>query len=87
MADRTQLGEIVQRVRDGRLRTLIGTVATRRRPQPDRAGEGEDDHPGSVTRNTVGRSVDSPPSPFDVSVETDRTLREGTLPPWTTASN
>jgi len=27
-ADRTQLGEIVQRVRDGRLRTNIGTVAT-----------------------------------------------------------
>jgi NADPH:quinone reductase-like Zn-dependent oxidoreductase len=27
-ADRAQLGEIVQRVRDGRLRTNIGTVAT-----------------------------------------------------------
>ena len=27
-SDRTQLGEIVQRVRDGRLRTRIGTVAT-----------------------------------------------------------
>lgn len=27
-ADRTQLGEIVRRVRDGRLRTLIGNVAT-----------------------------------------------------------
>jgi hypothetical protein len=27
-ADRGQLGEIVQRVRDGRLRTNIGTVAT-----------------------------------------------------------
>jgi NADPH:quinone reductase-like Zn-dependent oxidoreductase len=27
-ADRTQLGEIVQRVRDGRLRTNIGNVAT-----------------------------------------------------------
>ena len=26
-ADRTQLGEIVRRVRDGRLRTNIGTVA------------------------------------------------------------
>jgi hypothetical protein len=26
-ADRTQLGEVVQRVRDGRLRTNIGTVA------------------------------------------------------------
>jgi NADPH:quinone reductase-like Zn-dependent oxidoreductase len=26
-ADRAQLGEIVQRVRDGRLRTNIGTVA------------------------------------------------------------
>jgi NADPH:quinone reductase-like Zn-dependent oxidoreductase len=27
-SDRAQLGEIVQRVRDGRLRTHIGTVAT-----------------------------------------------------------
>jgi NADPH:quinone reductase-like Zn-dependent oxidoreductase len=27
-ADRAQLGEVVQRVRDGRLRTNIGTVAT-----------------------------------------------------------
>ena len=27
-ADRAQLGEIVERVRDGRLRTNIGTVAT-----------------------------------------------------------
>jgi len=27
-SDRAQLGEIVQRVRDGRLRTNIGTVAT-----------------------------------------------------------
>ena len=27
-ADRAQLGEIVQRVRDGRLRTNIGNVAT-----------------------------------------------------------
>jgi NADPH:quinone reductase-like Zn-dependent oxidoreductase len=27
-ADRGQLGEIVQRVRDGRLRTNIGTIAT-----------------------------------------------------------
>jgi NADPH:quinone reductase-like Zn-dependent oxidoreductase len=27
-ADRAQLGEIIQRVRDGRLRTNIGTVAT-----------------------------------------------------------
>ena len=26
-ADRAQLGEVVQRVRDGRLRTSIGTVA------------------------------------------------------------
>ena len=28
MSDRAQLGEIVRRVRDGRLRTNIGTVAT-----------------------------------------------------------
>jgi NADPH:quinone reductase-like Zn-dependent oxidoreductase len=27
-SDRAQLGEVVQRVRDGRLRTNIGTVAT-----------------------------------------------------------
>jgi NADPH:quinone reductase-like Zn-dependent oxidoreductase len=27
-ADRAQLGEVVQRVRDGRLRTNIGTVAS-----------------------------------------------------------
>jgi hypothetical protein len=27
-ADRAQLGEIVQRVRDGRLRTNVGTVST-----------------------------------------------------------
>ena len=27
-SDRTQLGEIVERVRDGRLRTNIGTVAS-----------------------------------------------------------
>lgn len=27
-ADRTQLGEIVRRVRDGRLRTNIGTIAS-----------------------------------------------------------
>ena len=27
-ADRAQLGEVIQRVRDGRLRTNIGTVAT-----------------------------------------------------------
>jgi NADPH:quinone reductase-like Zn-dependent oxidoreductase len=27
-SDRAQLGEIVQRVRDGRLRTNIGTIAT-----------------------------------------------------------
>ena len=28
VSDRAQLGEIIQRVRDGRLRTNIGTVAT-----------------------------------------------------------
>jgi NADPH:quinone reductase-like Zn-dependent oxidoreductase len=27
-SDRAQLGEVIQRVRDGRLRTNIGTVAT-----------------------------------------------------------
>jgi hypothetical protein len=28
MSDRAQLGEVVRRVRDGRLRTNVGTVAT-----------------------------------------------------------
>ena len=50
-ADRAQLSEIVQRVRDGRLRTIIGQRRDprrrRRRLQPDRAGQGQDDHPGS----------------------------------------
>ena len=48
-ADRAQLGEIVQRVRDGRLRTNIGNHRLprrcRRRPQLHRAAEGKDDHP------------------------------------------
>jgi NADPH:quinone reductase-like Zn-dependent oxidoreductase len=50
-SDRAQLSEIVQRVRDGRLRTNIGNVSTLddavRRLQPDRATQGEDDHPRS----------------------------------------
>ena len=50
-ADRAQLGEIVQRVRDGRLRTNIGTTAIprrcRRSAQLHRAAQGKDDHPRS----------------------------------------
>ena len=53
-ADRAQLGEIVQRVRDGRLRTNIGTTRIprrcRRSPQLHRAAQGEDDHPRSPVR-------------------------------------
>ena len=58
-ADRAQLGEIVERVRDGRLRTNIGTIAalddavatfnsTERRP-------GEDDHSHSSLREGADR--------------------------------
>ena len=54
-ADRAELGEIVQRVRDGRLRTNIGDIASPRRcrrcPQPDHAPPREDRHP----RPAVGR--------------------------------
>ena len=52
--DRAQLSEVVQRVRDGRLRTNIGNVADPRRCgrrlQPDRADQGKDDHPRSSVR-------------------------------------
>ena len=45
-SDRAQLSEIVQRVRDGRLRTNIGNVSTLDDAvaafKPDRATQGED---------------------------------------------
>ena len=57
--DRAQLSEIVRRVRDGRLRTNIGTVSyprrCRRRLQPDQADQREDDHPRSSVSNTRDR--------------------------------
>ena len=53
-SDRAQLSEIVQRVRDGRLRTNIGNVATLDDAvaalQPNRATQREDDHPRSSIR-------------------------------------
>jgi hypothetical protein len=55
MSDRAQLGEIVRRVRDGRLRTNIGNVATLDdavaasiRP----SGSAADDHPRSSVSDT-----------------------------------
>ena len=55
-SDRAQLTEIVQRVRDGRLRTNIGNVSTLDdavcRLKPDRATQGEDDHPRSSVSDT-----------------------------------
>jgi NADPH:quinone reductase-like Zn-dependent oxidoreductase len=51
-ADRVQLSEIVQRVRDGRLRTNIHNIETLRRCrcrlEPDRASQREDGHPRSA---------------------------------------
>jgi NADPH:quinone reductase-like Zn-dependent oxidoreductase len=56
LPDRAQLGEIVQRVRDGRLRTNIGNVATLDDVvtglQSDRATQGEDGHPRSSVSDT-----------------------------------
>jgi hypothetical protein len=49
-SDRAQLSQIVQRVRDGRLRTNIGNIATL--DEPDRATQGEDDHPRSSMSDT-----------------------------------
>ena len=60
-SDRAQLGEVVQRVRDGRLRTNIGNIGDprrrRRRPQPDRATQGEDDHQRSSISTLRERQV------------------------------
>ena len=53
-SDRGQLGEIVQRVRDGRLRTNIGNVATLDDAvaalNPSERRTGEDDHQRSSIR-------------------------------------
>ncbi|WP_426513076.1 NADP-dependent oxidoreductase [Dactylosporangium sp. McL0621] len=55
-SDRTQLGEIVQRVRDGRLRTNIGTVATLDDAvaalNPTERDQRADDHPCSSVIDT-----------------------------------
>jgi NADPH:quinone reductase-like Zn-dependent oxidoreductase len=55
-SDRAQLSEIVQRVRDGRLRTNIGNVSAlddaRPHLQRDRATRGEDGDPRSSVSNT-----------------------------------
>ena len=68
VSDRAQLGEIAQRVRDGRLRTNIGTRRDprrcRRRLQPDRAGQGEDDHPRSSVRTQPQGQLPSFPTPI-----------------------
>ena len=54
--DRAQLSEIVQRVRDGRLRTNIGTVSTLDDAvaafNPTKRTRGEDDHPRSSVSDT-----------------------------------
>ena len=59
VSDRTQLGEVVQRVRDGRLRTVIGNVSSLDDAvaafQPDRADQGEDDHQRSPVLREVVR--------------------------------
>ena len=56
VSDRAQLGEIVQRVRDGRLRTNIGNVATLDDAvaafNPTERIEREDDHPRSSVSDT-----------------------------------
>jgi zinc-binding alcohol dehydrogenase family protein len=53
-SDRTQLREIVQRVRDGRLRTNIGNIATLDDAvaalNPTERLKGEDDHPRAFVR-------------------------------------
>jgi hypothetical protein len=64
-SDRAQLSEIVQRVRDGRLRTNIGKHCDPRGcrcgSQPDRATQGEDDHPRSSLRTRDSNQfVDQP---------------------------
>ena len=57
--DRAQLSELVQRVRDGRLRTNIGKVAALDDAvdafNRDRAGQGKDDHPRGARRAVTRR--------------------------------
>jgi hypothetical protein len=56
-SDRAQLGEIVQQVRDGRLRTNIGNVATLGDAvaafKSGRADQRADDHPRSSVSDTL----------------------------------
>ena len=58
VSDRAQLSEIVRRVRDGRAadehRQRRDPRRCRRRLQPDRADQGEDDHPRSSVRTRDG---------------------------------
>src|SRR4051812_12240409 len=63
VSDRAQLGEAVRRLRAGRLRTNIGTVAALDDPVAlsDRADQGEDDHPRSSVRTRDGRRAVRPP--------------------------
>jgi NADPH:quinone reductase-like Zn-dependent oxidoreductase len=60
-ADRAQLREIVQRVREGRLRANIGNIATLDDAvaafNPTQTGQGEDDHPRSPIRTRGCRTV------------------------------
>ncbi|WP_205699958.1 hypothetical protein [Cohnella luojiensis] len=54
VSDRAQLSEIAQRVRDGRLRTNIGQIATLDDAvaafNPTERIQGKDDHPRSSVR-------------------------------------
>jgi NADPH:quinone reductase-like Zn-dependent oxidoreductase len=77
-SDRAQLSEIVQRVRDGRLRTNIGKVSTLDDAvaafKPDRATQGEDDHPcSSVKTGSLWRPERSSSVPVG---------SEGSVPHW-----
>jgi NADPH:quinone reductase-like Zn-dependent oxidoreductase len=55
--DRAQLSEVVRRVRDGRLRTIIGNVSTPSPPSTRPSGSREDDHPRSSVRTRGRRAV------------------------------
>ena len=77
-SDRAQLGEIVQRVRDGRLRTNIGNVADLDDAvaalNPTERRQGEDDHPRSSvrTRHTPGRTINEGTTPMTDPTEPTR---------------
>ena len=60
MSDRAQLGEIVRRVRDGRLRTNIGNVSTSTMPSPPsfrQSDSGKDGHSRSSVTIRGGQTV------------------------------